>query len=259
MPRDITGDYTLPLPPVADGTVIDDQWANPTMADIAATITASLDRNGRGGMNVPVLNQDGAVSAPGIAWGSEPQSGFYRAGLNDMRAAVDGADVVQFIDDSAAPAGNQRPFRIWTGTEFASPLRGTPDESPTFGSLTFEASGNPSGMLLINDTLDIAGNFSAGLFFMGSMGYAWGNGFAGDISGFNVEGTVGGGAGEYHLSFDRDLLGYPNPIVVTAGYKTTIGPVENFPTWEVGATPDELVVFGTPNQDWFVMAVLEDA
>lgn len=47
MPRDSQGVYTLPAGnPVVPGTVIETDWANPTMDDIANALTASLPRDG---------------------------------------------------------------------------------------------------------------------------------------------------------------------------------------------------------------------
>ena len=46
MPRDINDVYTLPAGnPVIEGTVIDVDWANPTLADIAQALTDSLDKS----------------------------------------------------------------------------------------------------------------------------------------------------------------------------------------------------------------------
>lgn len=46
MPRNSQGLYTLPLPPVVPNTLIESQWANPTLDDIASALTASLPRDG---------------------------------------------------------------------------------------------------------------------------------------------------------------------------------------------------------------------
>ena len=47
IPRNPNGDYILPAGnPVVSGTIIDTDWANPTLADIANEITNSLSRNG---------------------------------------------------------------------------------------------------------------------------------------------------------------------------------------------------------------------
>jgi len=91
MPRDSNGNYTLPSGnPVVTGEVISTGWANPTMSDIGAELTNSLDRQGRGGMLAPFKFVDGTNSQPGMTWTNEPTTGFYRAGGGDMRATVAG-------------------------------------------------------------------------------------------------------------------------------------------------------------------------
>ncbi len=89
MPRDASGNYTLPAGnPVVTGTTVDASWANDTMDDIKTVLTDSLSRTGDGGMLVAFEFASGLVSAPGMAWTSEPTSGFYLAATNDMRAAI---------------------------------------------------------------------------------------------------------------------------------------------------------------------------
>jgi len=101
MPRDSSGNFTLPAGnPVVTGTVISSTWANPTMADVAAALTDSLDRNGRGGMLAPFKFADGTISAPSMTFTNEPLSGFYRAGFNDIRMSIFGTDILKMT-----PAG----------------------------------------------------------------------------------------------------------------------------------------------------------
>ena len=76
MPRGNDGVYQLPAGnPVTSGTVIESEWANTTMDDIALALTESLDRYGRGGMEVPLQFADGTEGSPGITWLNEPSSG----------------------------------------------------------------------------------------------------------------------------------------------------------------------------------------
>lgn len=91
MPRDASGNYTLPAGnPVITGTPIETAWANPTLGDVATEMTNSLDRNGRGGMLAPFRFADGLVGAPSLTFTSEPTSGIFRAGASDFRAVVGG-------------------------------------------------------------------------------------------------------------------------------------------------------------------------
>jgi hypothetical protein len=83
------------------------------MADIADALTNSLSRNGEGGMLVPMTFGDGFMTAPGIAFSTEPSLGFWRAASKDLQVAVasqsrmrwteNGVDV---WDPTVLPSGN---------------------------------------------------------------------------------------------------------------------------------------------------------
>lgn len=89
MPRNGSGSYSLPTGnPVVTGTTIEASWANNTLSDIGNELTNSLSRTGAGGMTGAFRAADGSSTLPGIAWGSETATGFYRAGTSDMRAVV---------------------------------------------------------------------------------------------------------------------------------------------------------------------------
>lgn len=93
MPRNASGNFTLPLPPVVTGTVIESLWANTTMSDLAASITDSLDRYGRGGMVAPFRMVDGTVSTPAISFSSETNTGLYKPSAGVVSLSVLGAEV----------------------------------------------------------------------------------------------------------------------------------------------------------------------
>lgn len=94
MSRDSSGNYTLPsgVNPVVEGTEIEPAWANTTLDDIAAAMTDSLSRSGKGGMLVPFKVPNGSAAAPGYTFNAEPSSGMYRAGTGDVRISVSGVD-----------------------------------------------------------------------------------------------------------------------------------------------------------------------
>lgn len=121
MPRNGAGTYTLPTGnPVVSGDLIEANWANTTLADVANELTNSLDRNGNGGMLAPFRLADGLVGAPGIAWLNEPSTGFYRAGAGEQWAVVSGNQVLQFTAGGALlPAG--KTLTINGTMTFASP------------------------------------------------------------------------------------------------------------------------------------------
>ena len=106
MPRNSSGTYTLPAGnPVVSGTLIEASWANTTLSDLASAMTNSLSRDGEGGMTAALRLYDGTVSLPGLAFTSETSTGLYRAGSGDMRLAVTGSQVMQFLATGVAVTG----------------------------------------------------------------------------------------------------------------------------------------------------------
>lgn len=97
MPRSSNGNYALPAGnPVVDGTIIETNWANPTMSDLGTEIASSLDRQGRGGMLAPLKIVDGNAGAPGLAMNQEANTGLFRGGPQDLSVAVAGRNVANF-------------------------------------------------------------------------------------------------------------------------------------------------------------------
>jgi hypothetical protein len=96
MPRNVSGTYSLPLPPVVPNTVIQAAWANTTEDDIAQALTDSLDRNGRGGMTAAFRLINGSVLQPAFAFSSETGTGVYLETPGVMAVAVMGAKVASW-------------------------------------------------------------------------------------------------------------------------------------------------------------------
>ena len=97
MPRNASGVYTLPAGnPVVPGTTIDAAWANDTLEDLANEVTNSLSRTGAGGMLAPFRLADGTVTAPGVAWLNETNSGLYRSGAGSTWMSILGVNTAQF-------------------------------------------------------------------------------------------------------------------------------------------------------------------
>lgn len=90
MARNASGVYSLPDPPVVSGTTIESADENTTRDDIAAEITNSLDRNGRGAMVAPLRLFTGSnINLPDLAWGDDLNTGIYKTGA-DAFALVSG-------------------------------------------------------------------------------------------------------------------------------------------------------------------------
>lgn len=100
MPRNGSGVYSLPASnPVIDGTIIDVNWANPTMSDIATQLNNVYTRDGLLGPTGPFRVLDGLVSNPGLGFSSETTLGMYRPSTNVLAFAAGGAK--QFSIDSS--------------------------------------------------------------------------------------------------------------------------------------------------------------
>ena len=95
MSRDSSGNYTLPgaFNPVLTGTTITSSWANNTLNDLAAAMTDSLSRSGKGSMQAALLLLDGTSGAPGLAFGSEQTTGLYRNGASNPTFVVTGVPI----------------------------------------------------------------------------------------------------------------------------------------------------------------------
>lgn len=97
MPRDVSGNYTLPSGnPVVDGTIIDVSWANPTMSDIAVQLNNVITRDGVLGATNPIKFASGAAAAPGITFTADPALGVYRVGSGVLGITAAGALVASF-------------------------------------------------------------------------------------------------------------------------------------------------------------------
>ena len=100
MPRQPNGDYTLPLPPVVGGTVVEASWANTSLADLGQALTDSLSRTGQGDMSEPVQLVDGTAGAPGLGFSSEANSGLHRPAPGDIYMSVLGQNYMRWTDDN---------------------------------------------------------------------------------------------------------------------------------------------------------------
>lgn len=104
MPRGPNGDYTLPPGnPVITGTIIESNWANPTMADLGNEMTDSLSRTGQGGMLAPLLLLDGSLGTPSLGFTTEFATGRYLFGPGNMRDTVLGVDIQAYTINAVTP------------------------------------------------------------------------------------------------------------------------------------------------------------
>lgn len=94
MPRDLAGNYTLPLGnPVVTDTIIESTWANSTMSDVATQLNGVVTRDGKLGPTTVFQVLHGAVGAPGLAFNGDVTTGFYQASAGRISFAVSGVNV----------------------------------------------------------------------------------------------------------------------------------------------------------------------
>jgi hypothetical protein len=105
MPRDSAGNTSFTSGvPVTGGTNISSAVFNALMADVYAMVQDSLSRSGKGGLLGPLKFADGSAAAPSIAFTEEGASGLHRAGANDHRYSIAGADVLKLLATGAYAA-----------------------------------------------------------------------------------------------------------------------------------------------------------
>jgi hypothetical protein len=108
MARAGDGTYSLPVGnPVVSGTTITTSWANSTFTDMATALTNSLDRTGTAtGMTGQFKAAAGTKAAPGISWGDETASGWYRAASGDFRFSLNNTDLLLVAEDTFSLTSN---------------------------------------------------------------------------------------------------------------------------------------------------------
>lgn len=88
--RNASGTMSAINGPYISGTTISSAIVNARLADIESELTDSLSRSGKGGMLATLRGVDGTVAAPAYSFTSEPGTGMYRIGANDLGLAVGG-------------------------------------------------------------------------------------------------------------------------------------------------------------------------
>lgn len=96
MARNSGGTYSLPTGnPVATGTAISSTVHNNTMNDIKTELTDSLSRSNKGAMLAQLQLFDGTESVPGLAWGTDSDTGFYKIGAGNIGFSINGVKLLE--------------------------------------------------------------------------------------------------------------------------------------------------------------------
>ena len=177
MARDANGNFTnVAGVPVTGSTVISSTVFNNFAADIATAITESLSTEGDGGMNTAFQNQSGTVSAAGITWEAETNSGFYRVSAGVFAYAVGGVKVFGIsasgIDATAGLSAGTLIFADGSITDSGGAIDFGNENLSTTGTLTASGGGALTGTwsdLGTVTTVDIDGGTMDGVTIGGSV------------------------------------------------------------------------------------------
>jgi hypothetical protein len=116
MPRYANGLFTLvPGNPVTSGTVIESNWANSTLSDIAVQLNNLITRDGILGPIAPLTFPDGSAASPSITFATQQNMGFFRKAPNVLGVSIGGIEVATFTQDglvlNKAPIVQQPPLQ----------------------------------------------------------------------------------------------------------------------------------------------------
>lgn len=103
MSRNASGTYSLPAGnPVTTATTISSTVHNSTLSDIATELTDSLSRSNKGPMLDQLQIVAGTAGSPGLAFGTDTNSGVYSIGADNIGIALNGTKYVDIGTGSTA-------------------------------------------------------------------------------------------------------------------------------------------------------------
>jgi len=104
MSRNGSGVYTK-VNTFVSGNPVTAAGHNQNWDDIATEITNSVAADGQTTMTGPLKASSGTASAPGLTFASDPDSGLYRIGSNNLGVSVNGAKVLDVATTGLAVTG----------------------------------------------------------------------------------------------------------------------------------------------------------
>jgi hypothetical protein len=101
MARNGSGTYTKAISSFSPGGTITASDHNSLWDDITAEITNSVAADGQTTMTGPLKAANGSAAAPTLAFASDSDTGWYRAGVNSLGLALEGSAHLIFTTSSA--------------------------------------------------------------------------------------------------------------------------------------------------------------
>src|SRR3990167_570725 len=89
----------------ANGVATDATTINANFTDIAAELTNSVSVDGQSTLAGQLKAASGTVSAPGVTFGSDTNSGIYRIGSDNLGMSLGGSKVVDYATTGVAVTG----------------------------------------------------------------------------------------------------------------------------------------------------------
>src|SRR5258706_3987200 len=164
MPRNSSGVYSLPQAAFIPNSIISSAAVNSDFADIAVALTGSLPVDGSAGMTGPFKVGSGNVGAPGIAFTSDTNTGFYLAGSHQIGWAANGAQQATFNSNGSvtwqggATLGGNGSFTGTLGVTGAVTLSSTLATGNTtiIGTASISSTASIAGKLSLTSTDSVA-------------------------------------------------------------------------------------------------------
>src|ERR1700719_2557931 len=101
MPRNSSGNYSLPSASFSPQTTISSAAMNLDLSDIAVALTGSIASNGSTPITGALQGVSGTVSNPGFTFISSTNTGIYLSGANQLGTAAGGVQVATFNSSGA--------------------------------------------------------------------------------------------------------------------------------------------------------------
>lgn len=114
MPRNGSGTFSI-TNSFSSGTTIESSAVNANFSDIGTEITGSLPRDGQAGMTGQLKAASGTAAAPGMTFGADLDTGFYRSGANEIGVAAGGSNVATISSSGIADSSGVVITAIPTG------------------------------------------------------------------------------------------------------------------------------------------------
>ena len=237
MSRNGSGVYTK-INTFVSGNPITAAGHNQNWDDVATEITNSVAADGQTTMTGPLKAASGTANAPGITFASDPDSGLYRIGSNNVGVAVNGAKVIDVATTGATVTGDMNATTVKQNSFALLPV-----------GITFPYAGTsaPSGYLFCSGQA-VSRTTYAALFAVTSTTYGVGDGSTTfnlpDLRGRVVAGKddmVGGSANRL-TNADDGLNG--DTLGATGGGETQTLVTGNLPAYTPAGSVTSTIIDG---------------